>query len=389
MGKVTCSKCPKVFDSEIEYNLHWSHNHSGVASASLVQTEPVDVAVEVEPVITAEEPNYKDSQKIIGQLYPVLKSKDGQVIDGFHRLAVDPNWKSVVLSEVDTEEKLLIARAVSNWHRRQVPKKEKAKWINDLAEIYQKQGYKVEGQSKGSVPKNEIAEKIADVTGLSKITVINYLYNDYKQRKRTPDKQPQISAAERIEHELGKEYVERHRDEVKQELAEEATLSPEEKIKLSIEKQRKKAEQEQQAQVEKLEKEKKAQEKKLEKEAKRKECEVVKQRQKEEQKRKKEEERKQLEEKIRKEVVKRDIAEVKQELLKDPSFQREVLHEVDKAQIVTSTDPCPSGICQAPSTIDAGKPIDIKAEQLTRFFTEHPFCICKKCSEYSTCAVIR
>ena len=159
----------------------------------------------------------KKSEKI-GQLYPVLVDAKGNIIDGHHRLDADPNWRIEKVSEIDTEEKLLVARCVSNWHRRQVSREEKIEWINGLAKLYKNQGYKVEGKSKSSYPKNEIVEKITEVTGLSKPTIINYLYNDYKQEKLTPDKQPQIPASERIEHELGRDYVERHRMEVEEEL---------------------------------------------------------------------------------------------------------------------------------------------------------------------------
>jgi hypothetical protein len=300
----------------------------------------------------SEEPNYKDSQKIVGQLYPVLKSKDGQVIDGFHRLAVDPNWKTLTLEEVDTEEKLLVARAVSNWHRRQVSREEKATWINGLAALYKKQGYKVNARNNARGQSiNEIKERIMEVAGLPERTVTSYLSEEYKQEPKG-GVSTDISASERVENALGKDVAEQFKKEIK----EEEKLSPEERAK-----------REEQAKLKRLEKEKK----------------------KAEQKAKKEQKHREIEEKIRKEVVKRDLKEVKQELLKDPNFQREVLRETNQGQIITSIDPCPSGICEAPSTIDAGKPIDIKAEQLTRFFSEHPFCICKQCKEYATCAVIR
>lgn len=159
----------------------------------------------------------KKSEKI-GQLYPVLVDAKGNIIDGHHRLEADPNWRKEKISEIDTEEKLLVARCVSNWHRRQVGREEKTEWINGLAKLYKNQGYKVEGKSRSSVPKNEIVEKIVEVTGLHKTTIIAYLYREYKGEKITPDRQPQIAASERIEHELGRDYVERHRIEVEEEL---------------------------------------------------------------------------------------------------------------------------------------------------------------------------
>jgi hypothetical protein len=40
MSKTACPKCHKVFDSEIEYRIHWSHNHYGSAPAPLTQPTP-------------------------------------------------------------------------------------------------------------------------------------------------------------------------------------------------------------------------------------------------------------------------------------------------------------------------------------------------------------
>ena len=155
----------------------------------------------------------KKSEKI-GQLYPVLVDAEGNVIDGFHRLEADPKWRTQKLQEINTEEKLLVARCVANWHRRQVSKEEKAEWINGLARIYEKKGLKV--SSKGR--RNEILDKIVEVTGLHPDTVRLYLSDEFKQTEQARVSKPRISATERIEHELGKEYVERHREEVEQEL---------------------------------------------------------------------------------------------------------------------------------------------------------------------------
>lgn len=87
----------------------------------------------------------------------------------------------------------MIARAVSNWHRRQVGREEKEKWINGLAEIYKKQGYKVSVRVGSAQPTNEIRDKIEDVTGLSKQTVTEFLDNKYKQtEKARPKGKPRV-----------------------------------------------------------------------------------------------------------------------------------------------------------------------------------------------------
>jgi hypothetical protein len=157
-----------------------------------------------------------EKSKKIGQLYPVLVDAKGNVIDGFHRLEVDPNWRKERMSGIDTEEKLLIARSAANWHRRQVTGEEKEEWINGLARIYKQQGLKAHSKN----GRNEIMAKIMEVTGLSDRAIGIYLRSEYKQKPpySTEKRQPVIPASERIEHQLGREYVERHRKEVEHEL---------------------------------------------------------------------------------------------------------------------------------------------------------------------------
>lgn len=151
----------------------------------------------------------KKSEKI-GQLYPVLVDAKGNVIDGFHRLEADPNWRRERIKEIDTEEKLLVARCVSNWHRRQVSREEKEEWINGLAKLYKKQGLKVGKHNEA----NEIIDKIVSVTGLGATTVRSYLRAEFRQEPSSEVHSPRQAASETIEHSLGKDYVERHREEV-------------------------------------------------------------------------------------------------------------------------------------------------------------------------------
>jgi len=172
----------------------------------------------------SEEKEYdlKKSAEGIGQLYPILEAKDGEVIDGIHREDADKNWKRIRLEHIDTEEKKLVARLTANFHRRIVPYMEKKTWINDLAEIYKKQELTT-----------SIANKIVEVTGLSPWTVYQYLNDEYKDKKQqeraTALRSKPESVAEQIvtdaaHHRLDKqkaqELVERHREEVKQELLE-------------------------------------------------------------------------------------------------------------------------------------------------------------------------
>lgn len=163
----------------------------------------------------------KASEDSVGQLYPVLLSKDAKVIDGYHRLKADEDWRTETLEHIDTEEKLLVARCISNWHRRSVPWSEKAEWINGLARIYQKQGLKIGDRRKGEA--NEIVNKLIDIIGLGRDTVIEYLDDVFKQEKigGVPKGRVFVPASQRIETNLGPEVVERHREEVRREIAEE------------------------------------------------------------------------------------------------------------------------------------------------------------------------
>lgn len=145
----------------------------------------------------------------IGQLYPVLLDVKGNIIDGKHRMEVDPNWKSIILPEVDTEEKRIIYSIIANLQRRKVPPEEKAELINSLAEIYNIQGYKV------LITGNEIVKKIVEVTGLSQPTVNKFLDDDYKvYTSKDRKRKPRIPAAERIRRKLGKDVLERYEQEV-------------------------------------------------------------------------------------------------------------------------------------------------------------------------------
>ena len=173
----------------------------------------------------------KKSKKI-GQLYPVLVDSKGNVIDGFHRLEADPKWRTEKLAEIDTEEKLLVARCVANWQRRQIPREEKEEWINSLAKIYKKQGLRIQGKRTVIGPittSNEIIARIVQVTGLSYSTVVQYLNEKFKGRhyEKPPKQPPRTLASELIRQmaetkyrrpEYAQELVERHREEVEQEL---------------------------------------------------------------------------------------------------------------------------------------------------------------------------
>lgn len=164
----------------------------------------------------SEEHDLKKSEEGIGQLYPILEAKDGEIIDGFHREEADKNWKRIRLEHIDTEEKKTIARLAANFHRRTVPYSEKEAWINGLAQMYLGHG----------VPKGEIAKKISETAAVRYRTVLAYLRAEYKMQTRpglTHASFLQQPASQRlvttIAHRHGtkeeaKALVERHHEEV-------------------------------------------------------------------------------------------------------------------------------------------------------------------------------
>jgi len=41
MGKVSCPACPRVFNSDFEFRLHWSHSHRG--PVPIINLEPTNI----------------------------------------------------------------------------------------------------------------------------------------------------------------------------------------------------------------------------------------------------------------------------------------------------------------------------------------------------------
>jgi len=105
----------------------------------------------------------KKSKEVVGPLLPVLRDKNGRLIDGLHRLHADKDWPTLTLPirGVDGD----IARIVVNVQRRQASPKEKTEMLEDLAE-------------KTRWSPEEIAEK----TGMSISWVRKYLPSQYKDK---------------------------------------------------------------------------------------------------------------------------------------------------------------------------------------------------------------
>jgi len=141
----------------------------------------------------------RNSEEIVGMIYPVLRDARGRVIDGFHRLGVDPNWDSVTLKNVKTKEDRLLVSLHANLGRRMVSREEKAKAINSLAEIYWKEGLRPkvtsvivdrEGRNNHIVENqitNRLREALKGVVGKSTINSVllpKYKNQEYSENHR-------------------------------------------------------------------------------------------------------------------------------------------------------------------------------------------------------------
>ena len=187
-----------------------------------------------EPATSEQEYDLKKSTATIGALYPILKSSDGQILDGFHRQQSDPNWPSLVLENIATDEKKLIARLVANFHRREVRTAEKIQWINDLAKLYKEEGLRVEGPRTKRQGPNQIADKITETTGLARRTIMSYLLPVFKNgnmSRTEPDQHKTVnpSAGSIIFNSLssrGEMWAQQTLDRYQEELKEQFLTSP-------------------------------------------------------------------------------------------------------------------------------------------------------------------
>ena len=114
--------------------------------------------------------DFKSSAEKVGKLYPILEDFYGNIIDGEHRLEADEDWPKIRLESVKTEKDRIIIRLIGNACRRTVPAQEKIDMLDKLGSILLKEGLKP----------GEIAEKIAEDTGMSYRWVVKYLPKEYK-----------------------------------------------------------------------------------------------------------------------------------------------------------------------------------------------------------------
>ncbi len=109
----------------------------------------------------------KESIQKVGHLYPVLKDAHGNVIDGFHRLAIDSDWPVEKLDHITDPLQLEMARLIANSFRRGIPASEKTERLTHIAEMT-----------------DWDAQKIADNLPISYRTVLRYLPDELKDEAK-------------------------------------------------------------------------------------------------------------------------------------------------------------------------------------------------------------
>ena len=119
--------------------------------------------------------NIPYSVKRVGQLYPILVDREGNVIDGKHRLAIDPNWRKEILPWVESRKDLLMARIHANLHRRTVPVEERRTEFTEYADILHADGTAI----------GELASTLAELTGFGEEYVRQLLPPSLKLKMRS------------------------------------------------------------------------------------------------------------------------------------------------------------------------------------------------------------
>lgn len=125
----------------------------------------------------------KKGLKHVGMLYPVIQDANGQIIDGFHRLKIDPDWPVFRLPHIKTETQYALAKLIANLHRREMSREEKSTKLGEIA--------KATGWT---------AEKIAENLGMSVNWVRLYLPDRYKDQKmqKLSEKSHAVSRRKRL-----------------------------------------------------------------------------------------------------------------------------------------------------------------------------------------------
>jgi len=85
------------------------------------------------------------STSIVGELLPIIENQDGKVLEGNHRLELNPKWHRKTVKTKDRVEEILVR--LHAHHRRRIPKEETQALLKELAQELLGKGVKKEDVS--------------------------------------------------------------------------------------------------------------------------------------------------------------------------------------------------------------------------------------------------
>lgn len=146
----------------------------------------------------SEEYDLAESEKAIGQLRAVVKDAEGRVVDGKHRLEKNPEWRTEVWQNLQTEEDYWTTRAHLNFTRRNAheAKAEKKTIVDSLAAYYEGQGLNVAGRQRladgKGAPVNEVLEAVIKALkgAISESWIRHNIDPKYLQEQRKREEAP-------------------------------------------------------------------------------------------------------------------------------------------------------------------------------------------------------
>lgn len=123
--------------------------------------------------VSDESYSLKASTVLIGRVVPVLKTRKGEIIDGYHRKGEDPSWPEIEVVDINTPLQIAFARLIVNTNRRTVSSEEKQSRLSEIFEEWKKE--------QGDYP---TIEEIARLLGRSKTWVYDYLPQRFKDKQQ-------------------------------------------------------------------------------------------------------------------------------------------------------------------------------------------------------------
>jgi hypothetical protein len=183
----------------------------------------------------SEEYDLGASEKSIGQLLPIIKDKQGRIVDGLHRTETDAKWRVEIREEIKTDEDYWKARAHLNFSRRNAheARTEKKDIINNLAKYYRDvKKLNVVGAQRSDghgAPQNEVLEAVIESLrgAISEDYIRHEIAPEFLQRQQhhdeershyNPEKVSAIQALEldkvSVQARYGENFVERLKEEV-------------------------------------------------------------------------------------------------------------------------------------------------------------------------------